>query len=144
MEQSWLDTDGTASGTGERTIIASQYANDWWRLDPDCRNLGSHFLTCSAAGGRSVGGLKVQWDPARDLMTSENKGRDGSAQVGPVPLSTCGEVQHAEAFPKRPDQPVCHYYMRTGTCKFGAACRFHHPVPPSSGYSIPLTFEQLI
>ena len=47
MEQSWLDTDGTASGTGERTIIASQYANDWWRLDPDCRNLGSHFLTCS-------------------------------------------------------------------------------------------------
>ena len=89
MEQSWLDTDGTASGMGERTIIASQYANDWWRLDPDCRNLGSHFLTCSAAGGRSVGGLKVQWDPARqvDLNNGGEIGDTGN-------LAKCSNGKH--------------------------------------------------
>ena len=24
----------------------------------------------------------------------------------------------------------CSYYMRTGHCKFGSTCRFHHPLPP--------------
>ncbi|WOL04405.1 zinc finger CCCH domain-containing protein ZFN-like isoform X1 [Canna indica] len=30
-------------------------------------------------------------------------------------------------FPERPDQPECQFYMKTGDCKFGAACKFHHP-----------------
>ncbi|KAL6839973.1 hypothetical protein ACP4OV_029783 [Aristida adscensionis] len=30
-------------------------------------------------------------------------------------------------FPDRPDQPECQYYMKTGDCKFGAVCKFHHP-----------------
>jgi hypothetical protein len=30
-------------------------------------------------------------------------------------------------FPERPDQPECQYYMKTGDCKFGAVCKFHHP-----------------
>ncbi|KAJ8559716.1 hypothetical protein K7X08_003774 [Anisodus acutangulus] len=36
----------------------------------------------------------------------------------------------------------CPYYMRTGTCKYGSNCRFHHPNPttmagsnPSFGYN---------
>lgn len=36
----------------------------------------------------------------------------------------------------------CPYYMRTGSCKYGSNCRFHHPDPstvaggdPSSGYN---------
>lgn len=34
-------------------------------------------------------------------------------------------------FPIRPHEPVCQYYMKHGTCKFGQACKFHHP-PQSS------------
>lgn len=34
-------------------------------------------------------------------------------------------------FPIRPNEPVCQYYMKHGTCKFGQACKFHHP-PQSS------------
>lgn len=34
-------------------------------------------------------------------------------------------------FPVRPNEPVCQYYMKHGTCKFGQACKFHHP-PQSS------------
>ncbi|KAJ0681611.1 putative transcription factor C3H family [Helianthus annuus] len=30
-------------------------------------------------------------------------------------------------FPERPGQPECQFYMKTGDCKFGAVCRFHHP-----------------
>ncbi|KAI3928542.1 hypothetical protein MKW98_024143 [Papaver atlanticum] len=30
-------------------------------------------------------------------------------------------------FPERPDQPECQYYMKTGTCKFGPTCKYHHP-----------------
>ncbi|KAG1363913.1 putative zinc finger CCCH domain-containing protein 3 [Cocos nucifera] len=30
-------------------------------------------------------------------------------------------------FPERPDQPECQHYMKTGSCKFGTSCKFHHP-----------------
>nr|GMD22096.1 zinc finger CCCH domain-containing protein 32-like [Ipomoea batatas] len=30
-------------------------------------------------------------------------------------------------YPERPGEPTCQYYLRTGLCKFGASCRFHHP-----------------
>ncbi|TVU50568.1 hypothetical protein EJB05_01945 [Eragrostis curvula] len=30
-------------------------------------------------------------------------------------------------YPYRAGQPECQYYLRTGTCKFGATCKFHHP-----------------
>ncbi|GFZ14027.1 zinc finger C-x8-C-x5-C-x3-H type family protein [Actinidia rufa] len=35
--------------------------------------------------------------------------------------------QKEHAFPERPGQPECHYYMKTGDCKFGSSCRYHHP-----------------
>lgn len=31
------------------------------------------------------------------------------------------------AFPERPGQPECEHYMKTGTCKYGASCKYHHP-----------------
>ncbi|KAF0919519.1 hypothetical protein E2562_029636 [Oryza meyeriana var. granulata] len=31
------------------------------------------------------------------------------------------------AFPERPGQPECQYYLKTGSCKFGSACKYHHP-----------------
>ncbi|XP_058080390.1 zinc finger CCCH domain-containing protein 66-like [Magnolia sinica] len=33
-------------------------------------------------------------------------------------------VQH---LPERPDQPECQYYMKTGSCKYGPSCKYHHP-----------------
>lgn len=35
--------------------------------------------------------------------------------------------QKEHAFPDRPGQPECQYYLRTGDCKFGASCKYHHP-----------------
>ncbi|KAG9448067.1 hypothetical protein H6P81_014195 [Aristolochia fimbriata] len=31
-------------------------------------------------------------------------------------------------YPQRPGQTECDYYMKTGICKFGERCKFHHPV----------------
>nr|KYP74552.1 hypothetical protein KK1_007237 [Cajanus cajan] len=36
-------------------------------------------------------------------------------------------LQRENIFPERPGQPECQFYMKTGDCKFGAVCRFHHP-----------------
>jgi hypothetical protein len=36
-------------------------------------------------------------------------------------------LQRESVFPERPGQPECQFYMKTGDCKFGAVCRFHHP-----------------
>lgn len=30
-------------------------------------------------------------------------------------------------FPERPGELQCQYYMKTGNCKFGASCKYHHP-----------------
>lgn len=30
-------------------------------------------------------------------------------------------------YPERPGQPECQFFMKTGTCKFKSACKFHHP-----------------
>ncbi|XWS16723.1 hypothetical protein CRYUN_Cryun33cG0002300 [Craigia yunnanensis] len=31
-------------------------------------------------------------------------------------------------YPQRPGQSECDYYMKTGECKFGDRCKFHHPI----------------
>ncbi|XP_071737299.1 zinc finger CCCH domain-containing protein 34-like [Rutidosis leptorrhynchoides] len=35
--------------------------------------------------------------------------------------------QKEHAFPERPGEPECQYYIKTGDCKFGSSCRYHHP-----------------
>lgn len=40
------------------------------------------------------------------------------------------------ALPERPSEPACAFYIKTGKCKFGATCKFHHPKDiqiPSTG-----------
>uniref|UniRef100_A0A0A9CS16 C3H1-type domain-containing protein n=1 Tax=Arundo donax TaxID=35708 RepID=A0A0A9CS16_ARUDO len=49
-----------------------------------------------------------------------------SYQAGSVPVGLYA-VQGENIFPKRPDQPDCQFYMKTGDCKFGAICKFNHP-----------------
>lgn len=31
-------------------------------------------------------------------------------------------------YPQRPGEQHCAYYLKTGKCKFGATCRYDHPV----------------
>ncbi|XP_011627433.1 zinc finger CCCH domain-containing protein 5 isoform X3 [Amborella trichopoda] len=46
----------------------------------------------------------------------------------PVSSSVAGPSGTKEnTFPERPGQPECQFYMRTGDCKYGSTCRYHHP-----------------
>ncbi|KAE8669632.1 Zinc finger CCCH domain-containing protein 58 [Hibiscus syriacus] len=50
----------------------------------------------------------------------------GSYQFVPSGFRPSSSIQE-ESFPDRPGQPECQYYMKTGRCKYGSSCRYHHP-----------------
>jgi len=47
----------------------------------------------------------------------------------PLPSTSgpLGSSLKEQLFPERPGELECQYYLRTGDCKFGLACRYHHP-----------------
>ncbi|XP_073104651.1 zinc finger CCCH domain-containing protein 5-like [Elaeis guineensis] len=53
-----------------------------------------------------------------------------SSSAGPSSSS-----EREQMFPERPGQPECQFYMRTGDCKYGVTCKYHHP----RDWSIPKT-----
>lgn len=60
-------------------------------------------------------------------------GNDGSSLPQHVLLNPSGSDNQASTMmlqflPQRPDEPDCIYFLRNGTCKYGATCRYHHPV----------------
>ncbi|XP_010501886.1 PREDICTED: zinc finger CCCH domain-containing protein 33 isoform X2 [Camelina sativa] len=71
----------------------------------------------------------------RSLQQSETK-ESGSPSQGSfsgfnpgssVPLGGFYALPRENVFPERPGQPECQFYMKTGDCKFGTVCKFHHP-----------------
>ncbi|KAI4303196.1 hypothetical protein MLD38_038856 [Melastoma candidum] len=53
------------------------------------------------------------------------------AFAGPYLTSPFGvdpsSLQKEHLFPERPGQPDCQYYLKTGDCRYGSSCRYHHP-----------------
>ncbi|KAL6581934.1 hypothetical protein OROMI_005948 [Orobanche minor] len=74
--------------------------------------------TPPAVGGSSVYGI-TQLSPSATAYTGPYISITSSA--GP---SSSSQKEHA--FPERPGQPECQYYLRTGDCKFGPTCKYHH------------------
>ncbi|KAL6132426.1 hypothetical protein ACLB2K_064669 [Fragaria x ananassa] len=73
-------------------------------------------------GNGQVYGTSRQREP-------ENLGSQGAYspyRSGSIPVGFYA-LQRENVFPERPGQPECQFYMKTGDCKFGAVCRFHHP-----------------
>ncbi|XP_023744607.1 zinc finger CCCH domain-containing protein 32 [Lactuca sativa] len=54
-------------------------------------------------------------------------GAGAGGHFRPLPPPSPGPSQTERVFPERPGQPECQYYMKTGDCKFGASCKYHHP-----------------
>lgn len=61
--------------------------------------------------------------------TSRQSDGNNEALQGTYPSYRTGyyAMPSENVFPERPGQPECQFYMKTGDCKFGAVCRFHHP-----------------
>lgn len=43
-------------------------------------------------------------------------------------LGGSGGAMMMQLLPQRPDEPDCIYFLKNGRCKYGATCRYHHPV----------------
>lgn len=61
-----------------------------------------------------------------ELANTGTHGAYSQFRSGTVPVGFYA-LQRENIFPERPGQPECQFYMKTGDCKFGAVCRFHHP-----------------
>ncbi|KAK7356781.1 hypothetical protein VNO80_16057 [Phaseolus coccineus] len=61
-----------------------------------------------------------------ELANTGTHGAYSQFRSGSVPVGFYA-LQRENIFPERPGQPECQFYMKTGDCKFGAVCRFHHP-----------------
>ncbi|XP_016476585.1 zinc finger CCCH domain-containing protein ZFN-like isoform X1 [Nicotiana tabacum] len=74
------------------------------------------------AGNSQVYGSSCSSDKA----TMGSEGMNSSYRVSSLPVGYYA-LQGENVFPERVGQPECQFYMKTGDCKFGAVCRFHHP-----------------
>ncbi|GAA0174631.1 protein phosphatase [Lithospermum erythrorhizon] len=45
----------------------------------------------------------------------------------PSSIGPSSSMQREHTYPERPGQPECQYYMKTGDCKYGYSCKYHHP-----------------
>ncbi|XP_030463052.2 zinc finger CCCH domain-containing protein 58 isoform X1 [Syzygium oleosum] len=48
-------------------------------------------------------------------------------QPSPSSLGPSVNGRREPSFPERPGQPECQHYMKTGDCKYGSSCKYHHP-----------------
>ena len=75
--------------------------------------------TQSTVGSSSIFGV-TPLSPSAPAYT-------GSYQPVPSSLGPSSSFHQEQSFPERPGQPECQYYMKTGNCKYGSSCRYHHP-----------------
>ncbi|KAL8171040.1 hypothetical protein V2J09_022844 [Rumex salicifolius] len=71
-------------------------------------------------------------DPAASILRGlDPRMRQAALGLGPV------------VYPQRPGSIECDHYMKTGECKFGEKCKFHHPIDRSNPNSVKLTLAGL-
>ncbi|WOL01366.1 zinc finger CCCH domain-containing protein ZFN-like isoform X1 [Canna indica] len=81
----------------------------------------------SSPESQQTTGTSQFYSPQHQAETSPgSQGKFSSYRPGSVPMGLY-TVPRENIFPERPGQPECQFYMKTGDCKFGAVCRFHHP-----------------
>lgn len=76
-------------------------------------------------GARPAMGATSLYDVAQ--LTSSTPAIAGSFPSIPSSAGPWGSSHKELVFPERPGEPDCQYYLRTGDCKFGSSCRYHHP-----------------
>lgn len=66
----------------------------------------------------------------------------GSYQAIASSAGVSSSISKEHLYPQRPGQPECQHYVKTGDCKFGSSCKYHHPsewvVPETSSALSPM------
>ncbi|KAL6988885.1 hypothetical protein U1Q18_014637 [Sarracenia purpurea var. burkii] len=83
----------------------------------------------SSENQQQTGGNNQIYGTLRQIEATNagSQGIHSPYRSGSVPPLGYYALQRENVFPERPGQSECQFYMKTGDCKFGAVCRFHHP-----------------
>ncbi|XP_021685547.2 zinc finger CCCH domain-containing protein 37 isoform X2 [Hevea brasiliensis] len=84
-------------------------------INPPAAAIG-HSIVATPAANLNIGVVPA----ASIFQTLDPRLAHSTLGVGPT------------VYPQRPGQTECDYYMKTGECKFGERCRFHHPIDRSA------------
>ncbi|CAN8244050.1 unnamed protein product [Cochlearia groenlandica] len=77
---------------------------------------------------------RAVYSPSQSVPSSQRYGASAPGfQSGPSPAGIS-----IKEFPQRHGQPECQYFVRTGDCKFGSSCRYHHRMELTSPKAITL------
>lgn len=90
----WLDVDGSTTGTNKPTVIgsASEDAGAWWKLDSGCvRSDIEDLWMCEKRGARWPGSLFLVWDDTAQGKVGSSVCANG---VVGVPCTPIGLVNH--------------------------------------------------
>jgi len=71
------------------------------------------------------------WDPPPEILMQQMGMMGGAPSIAP-PMSMGfdrggGNASDNGQHPVRSGEPDCHFFMKTGNCKFGDGCKFNHP-----------------
>lgn len=80
----------------------------------------------SSENQQIAGNSPIYGTPRQSEQNAASQGTFSQYRSSSVPVGFYA-LQRENVFPERPGQPQCEFYMKTGDCKFGAVCRFHHP-----------------
>ncbi|KAK7278287.1 hypothetical protein RJT34_23313 [Clitoria ternatea] len=84
-------------------------------------------ISASDSGQQTMGSDQTYGTSRQgELTNAGSQGAYSQYRSGSVPVGFY-TLQRENIFPERPGQPECQFYMKTGDCKFGTVCRFHHP-----------------
>ena len=83
-------------------------------------------VSSSESQQQAPGTVQIYGSSRPSETSAGAQGIVSSYQSSSIPMGQYA-LQMDNVFPERPDQPECQFYMKTGDCKFGAACKFHHP-----------------
>lgn len=61
-------------------------------------------------------------------VVRQNEVRPPQIVLNSVVADSNGQGMMLQLLPQRPEEPDCIYFLKNGRCKYGATCRYHHPV----------------
>ena len=94
LQQNWIDLDGSTSGRGVPTLMASAFAGYWWRLDAGCERRWDLWL-CDLVRARWPAALQLRWQLGLHNGDGYGYTRCGGSVWGCVPLTPCPQLGYA-------------------------------------------------
>ncbi|XP_044976360.1 zinc finger CCCH domain-containing protein 8-like isoform X2 [Hordeum vulgare subsp. vulgare] len=125
--------DGTVAGSGDKESLLSgnstlpvkpsepcpHYAKGKCKLGTNCKFSHAKDMEAPSSGENE----------SENTATAEAAGHNGAVHdlVSAKKVAAVALEQNSKGMPIRPGEVDCSFYIKTGSCRYGRACRFNHP-----------------